>query len=203
MWQHPSADPKISASLNQTTHGQWFVQWFPTRDITHFFTDTQNTTERVEEKNKWTNTDLGQLQVQEGGSLWDNFVQLSKHYQAIMGVNFVWNFHKVIRHADSLDYPASIFSLPLSADCVLLWTAISSRPFSSTLLCQLALSVFSGTFLPSSISDLVRDLTLRPFVWVSHQNRQRDSLTDANTNRNECYLLYHSRLHHWSCVSHR
>ena len=44
---------------------------FPTRDITHFFTDTQSTTERVEEKNKRTNTDLGQLQAQERGkSMW-------------------------------------------------------------------------------------------------------------------------------------
>ena len=55
--------PTISSSLNQTTHGQWFIQWFPTLGITHFFTDTQNTTERVEEKNKRTNTDLGQLQA--------------------------------------------------------------------------------------------------------------------------------------------
>ena len=56
-----------------------------TRGITHFFMDTQNTTERVEEKNKQTNTDLGQLQAQEGGSLCDTFVQLSVHLQAIAG----------------------------------------------------------------------------------------------------------------------
>ena len=30
-----------------------------------FFTDMQNTTERVEEKNKRINTDMGQLHVQE------------------------------------------------------------------------------------------------------------------------------------------
>ena len=53
-----SQTPTISASLNQTTHGQWFLQWFPTRSITHFFTGTQNTTKRVEEKNKRTNTGL-------------------------------------------------------------------------------------------------------------------------------------------------
>ena len=52
------------------------IYWFPTRGITHFFTDTQNTTERVEEKNKRTNTDLGQLQVQEDG-VCDTVVQLS------------------------------------------------------------------------------------------------------------------------------
>ena len=41
--------------------------------------DTLNTTERVEEKNKRTNMNFGQLQVQEGGSLCDTFVQLSMH----------------------------------------------------------------------------------------------------------------------------
>ena len=40
---------------------------FPTRGITHFITDTQSSTERVEKKNKRTNTDLGQLQAQERG----------------------------------------------------------------------------------------------------------------------------------------
>ena len=43
----------------------------PTRGITHFFMDTQNTTERVEEKDKRTNTGLGELQALEGGSLCD------------------------------------------------------------------------------------------------------------------------------------
>ena len=40
---------------------------FSTSGISHFFPDTQNTTEKVEEKNKRTSTDLGQLQAQEGG----------------------------------------------------------------------------------------------------------------------------------------
>ena len=92
---------------------------------------------------------------------------------------------------DSLLCPASIFSLPPSVDCVLLWTPISSRLFSSALLCQLPLSVFPGTFLPSSTSGLAGDLAVRPFVWVSRQNRLRDSLTGANTNGNECYPLCH------------
>ena len=38
-------------------------------------------------------------------------------------------------------------------------------------------SFFSGTFLSSSTSGLGGDLAVRPFVWVSHQSRQRDSLT--------------------------
>ena len=48
------------------------------------------------------------------------------------------------------------------ADCSLLPSFVNS------------LSVFSGTFLPSSTSGLMGDLTLRPFVWVLHQNGQRD-----------------------------
>ena len=54
-----------------------------------------------------------------------------------------------------------------------------------TVLFCLPLSVFSGTFLPSSTSGLVGDLVLRPFVWVSRQNRQIDRLSRANTNGNE------------------
>ena len=176
----------ISASLNQTSHGQWFVWWFPTRGITYFFTDTQNTTERVEEKNKQTNMNLGQLQVQEGGSLCDTFVQLSVHLQAIAGMYFVQNFHKVIRNADSsLDCLASIFWLCPSLDSYLKPTVLFCLPLST------ALSVFSGTFFPSSTSGHMGDLALRPFVQVLCQNRQRDSLTGANTNGNECYLLCH------------
>ena len=66
---------------------------FPTMGITHFFIGTQSTTERVEEKNKRTNTGLSQLQAQEGESLRDTFVQLSVHLQGIAGVHFVWNFY--------------------------------------------------------------------------------------------------------------
>ena len=160
--------PTISASLNQTTHGHWFIQWFPTRGITHFFTATQNTTERVKVKNKRRNTGLGQLQALEGLSLCDTFVQLSVHLQAITGVYFSQNFLKATRNTDSsLDYPTSIFSLPPSADCVLLCTAIWSRLFSSALLCLLTLSVFSGTFLHSSTSGIVGALVLWLFVGVS------------------------------------
>ena len=67
---------------------------------THFFTATQNTTERMEEKNKRTNIGLCQLQAQEGGSPCDNFVQLSVHLQAIAGVYFARNFYKASNNAD-------------------------------------------------------------------------------------------------------
>ena len=57
-------DPTISVSLNHEWPLDQIVKWFlssPTRSITHFITDIQNTIERVEEKNKEnkTNSDLG------------------------------------------------------------------------------------------------------------------------------------------------
>ena len=62
------------------------------------------------------------------------------------------------------------------------WTPISSRPsFSASLRCQLALSVYSGTFLPSSTSGLAGDLVLGPL----HQSSQIVRLTGANINGNE------------------
>ena len=76
LWQHPWPADTISTSLNHQWSLDQIVLWFllpPTRGITHFFTDTQNTTEKIEEKNKRTNTDLGQLQAQEGLSLCDTF----------------------------------------------------------------------------------------------------------------------------------
>ena len=51
----------------------------------------------------------------------------------------------------------------------------------------------SGTFLPLS-SGLVGNLTRKPFMWVSHQNRQRDPLTGTHTHtqRNKCHPSHHN-----------
>ena len=84
---------------------------------------------------------------------------------------------------------ASIFSLPLSTDCLLLWTAISSRLFSSAFHCQLILSVFSGTFLSSSTSGLTGDLVLRLFVWVSSQNKEILWPAPTQTEMNASYCV--------------
>ena len=62
------ADPTISTSLYHSLPGIHVVVFLISdRGYLTFFTDTQSTTERVEEKNKPTNTDLGQLQAQERG----------------------------------------------------------------------------------------------------------------------------------------
>ena len=149
----------------------------------HFFTDTQNNREggRKEQTNKHR---LGFApSARKGKSLW-HFCAALRAFAGYRGRILARNFHKATRNADSsldcLLCLASIFSLPPSVDCVLLWTAISNRLFSSALLCQLTLSVFSGTFLPSSTSGLV----LRPFVWVSRQNKEIlwVALTQTETN---------------------
>ena len=121
--------------------------------------------------------DMGQLQAQEGGSLYDTFcafcalsractqmklpqkllltlVNPASVGQQVFAVVFLTS-------VDSLLGPVSIFSLPPLADCVLLWTAISSRLFSSSYVNWLSLSSLG----PSSTSGLAGYLALRPFVW--------------------------------------
>ena len=90
--------------------------------------------------------------------------------------------HLLIALFPSLDRPVSI-SLSPSADCVLLSTALSSRLFSSVLVCQLlSLSSLGPSFPP----PLPVSREIAP--------KQRDSLTGANTNGNEYNLLCHTKL---------
>ena len=167
--------PTISASLNQTTHGQWFNQWFPTRRITHFFTATQNTTERVEEKNKRTNTDLGQLQG------------------LLCSSPCICRLSRVCILNETSTKPSGMLihlltDLLQSSHCLLLSTVSFSGQLSQAdrsllpfFINWLSLSLFSRTFLPFSTSGLARYLVIRPFVWVSCQSRQRDYLTGSLT----------------------
>ena len=113
-------------------------------------------------KNKRTNTDLGQLQAQER-----EFVILCI-LRAF--VDYIFST-KSTRNANSsltVFSPCLLLLTVLPLDCYLMPTGLFCPPLST------ALSIFSGTFLPFSTSDLVGDLELRPFVWVSRQNRQRD-----------------------------
>ena len=76
---------------------------------------------------------------------------------------------------DSLLCPASIFSLPPSVDRVLPQTAILSRLLFSAFLCQLTLSFFSGTLLPSSTSGLAGDPVLSPLCGFRVKKTKRFS----------------------------
>ena len=81
--------------------------------------------------------------------------------------------------------------LPPSADCLILWTAISCWLSSSALRCQLALSVFSRTFLPSSTSDLAGDFTLSPLCgFCTKTEKEIVWVAPAQTETN-CYASCH------------
>ena len=91
-----------------------------------------------------------------------------------------------LTYVGSLLCPTSISLLPPSADCLILWTANSSRLFSSAFLCQLTVSLCLLWDLPSNFHFRSRGRShSQPFVWISRQNRQRDRPSGANTNRNE------------------
>ena len=100
----------------------------------------------MEEKNKRTNTGLGQLQEQKGGSLCDTFVQLSKHLQAITGkylretftkplgmqTHLLSVFSDLFPSSHYLLLPTVSFSGQLSpADCSLLPSFVNWRSLSS------------------------------------------------------------------------
>ena len=153
------------------------------RSISHFFTATKNITERVGEKtkqNKRTNTDLGQLQG------------LEKEFCVTILFSFLWacifreTYTKATRNTNSSlsVFPHSLLLLTvLPLDCYLTPTGLFCPPLSSTFSgfsCQLT-SLFSLTSLSSSTSNLAGDLKLKPFVWVSRQNRHRDRLPGAHT----------------------
>ena len=120
---------------------------------------------------------------------------------------FARNIHKAIRNADSFprigqlglcrstglsshfsDFCSSFFSALLSSPwltCSVDWYLLLSVsfwfPLSTDSLCLL-------WDLPSLIHlRLAGDLAPKPFVWVSRQNRQSNSLTGTHTHRNGCH----------------
>ena len=130
-----------------------------------------------EKKNKRTNTGLGQLQAQEEESLCDTFMQLFVHFfykEALGMLTHLW-----------LSSPtASLCWLSPPLDCYLKPTVFLCPALSTG-----SLSLFSGTFLPSSTSGLAEDLVLsllsgfraktdKEIIWVAP--------TQTETN---CYTL--------------
>ena len=112
-------------------------------------------------------TDLGQLQRQE------REVCVSFCAFCVLTRELERNSHK--SHTDFCWLYFSFSWLFSQADWSLLPSFVNS-----------ALSILSGTFLP----PLLPVSPSGPWC-VSRQNRQRDSLTGANINGNECYLLSH------------
>ena len=201
MSQYPSADPTISASLNHS----WPVihQWFFSSlagGISHSFTDTQSTTERVEEKNKRTNTDLGQLQVQEGEkSQWHSLCILL----ANTSVYSRKISHKATRNGDlnsRVGYPGICGSKVLAAAFL---TSVDLSPLCPTLISLTACSVDWSLLLPSAEYPLgpsfprpfglVGDLERKLFVWISNQNKGILWLapTHRETNATRSVTIWH------------
>ena len=157
--------------------------------------DRQNTNERAKRTNEQIRT-LVSSQRMRREFLW-HFCAALRAFAGYRGRVLAWNFHKATRNADS---SLDCYLKPTALFCWHISSTLFSRPvsspfcylFSLALLCQLTLSVFSGTFLLSFTSGLARDLAFRPFVWVSCKNWQRGSLTDTHTNRNECYPSCHT-----------
>ena len=129
------------------------------------------------------------------GSLWHSLCIL----WANASVYSSENSHKASCNALALIKPASVGQQVLAAafltsvllsslSCFHLLTVsfcqlVSAAPFCwlyPSLDWPLLYRLISGTFLPSSVSSFVGDLACRAFVWVSHQNRQSDSLTGTH-----------------------
>ena len=75
-----------------------------------------------------------------------------------------------------------------------LWTAISSQRSSSIRLCQLTLSVSSGTFLPSSTSCFARDIVLSPFCGFCAKTDKEIICVMPTQTETDCYTLCHTVL---------
>ena len=152
---------------------------FPTRGIAHFITYTQNTTERVVEKEQTNKHGLGSAPSTRKG------VCDTLHSPCICRLSQACILRetslKATRNANSslTVFPHCLLLLTvLPLDCYLTPTGLFCPPLST------ALSVFSGTFLPSSTSGLARDLAYSPMcgfraktdkeiVWVASTQMKR------------------------------
>ena len=174
----PLADrlPTISKSLSFSSPVIRLVGFFSflTRDITHFITYTQNATERVEEKEQTIKHRFGSAPSAR------KRVCDTLHSPCICRLSWACILRetstKTTRNAKFDCLP----SLPPSADrpSLGLLSQANRPPLLSVVDWP---SVFFWTFLSSSTSGLAGGLAVRPFVWVSHQSRLKDSLTSAHT----------------------
>ena len=135
-------------------------------------------------KEEETITGLGQLQEKERRSLWHFLCILC----AIMSMHLTEILTKppgMLTHLLTLANllsqstgSSSRLSRPsASPDFCRLLSHVDYPVLSTALVSSASSSVLPRTFLPSSSSGLVGGLTHMPFVWVSHENRQRNLLT--------------------------
>ena len=96
---------------------------------------------------------------------------------------------RLSRSSDSSDF----CWLLSPSDCPVLSTAFFCSA-NCLLLLAASFCLLLWPCLPLSSFDLVGNLALKPFVWVSRQNRQNDPLTGTHTDthRNECHPSCHN-----------
>ena len=181
---------------------------FPTRGITHFITDTQSTTERVEEKEQTNKRRLGSApSARKGVCDIVNSLCICRLSQACIlretSTKTANNADIFSRHCrlTGLSSRLSDFRwlssllclhlLPPSADCLILWTATHADcpPLPTVVNWSLCL-----------LSDLPSLLHFRPhrrfrpqsFVWVSHQTDKEIVWVAPTQTETNCYALCHS-----------
>ena len=157
--------------------------------ISHFFTATKEIKSREREKKEQRNNmNLCQLQTKKGCFVTPCIPRVSVDYRRLVFCAKL--LQKGTNNADIflrlLTWPlCSSSGLKQSPFWLLLTLSFSGQPaqsrlLSSALRCRLpslgslvnCSSVFSRTFLSSSISGLVGDLEFKPFIWISRQNKE-------------------------------
>ena len=160
-------------------------------------------------KEEETITGLGQLQVKERRSLW--------HFPCILCAILSVHLSKIptkqpcmLTHILTLANPvsqstgsSSRLSRPsASSDFCWLLSPVDYPVLSTALVSSASSSVLPRTFLPSSSSGLVGGLAHMPFVWVSHQNRQRNLLTGTYPHPHSewatlCHIILKMYMSYW------
>ena len=115
------------------------------------------------------------------GEVCDAFVQLSVHLWTIVSMY----------SSEIPTKPQGMLTNPLMLVNMASGPTGSSSCLLSPVDCPILLTALGPCF-PASSYGLVGDLTCKPFVWVSCQNRQRDPLTGTHAHRSKCHPSCHS-----------
>ena len=154
----------------------------------HSFTNTQNIQLSGWKKKKNKKLRAWVSSMCKRGEVCDTFVQLFVHLLVIAGVYLLETSTKplgMLTHFLTFVNPASVGQQVLA---VAFLTSVDWSPLFLTLISWLTCSVdwSLGPFFLRP-SGIVGNLARKPFVCVSCQNKQRNSLTGTHTQRNGCH----------------
>ena len=159
--------------------------------ISHLFTNTQSTQPRGWGRRRRTNKNEFVLAPSARRSLrpfcaalraFAGYCDTPTSHKECWLIFLRWSTrHPVVQQVLTAAYLTSVDCSPL-CPTLISWLTFSwlLSPADYSLLLPSA-DCFSGILLPSSSSGIVGDLTHKPFVWVSRQNRQRDRLAGTHT----------------------